>query len=431
MAGVVKGVIDGGGVSQEPWKSVHDIFTSMYKFFSASSRHTVLAYNTGLNNKNVDRGVFVPGTDYWDGTNPFGWGAWFLVRFTYASKPFYMLFFLSFQHNTSPTFPYGLSINNTTYSDSNGIGVALAYGTAADGITPANPFMGTMNNNGLDTMPSGSPLWSVPAGGKLYVSPRSNMPGGSFTTNRNSLKRWISSSGASLYIPRWDFYCSDDLFTLVTDLGNKGYMDSFSFAGLYEPRSDLVVPADIPIITMTNNYSYNINGDPLACGPSTLPAWGNMNGGTEFEGSIRPANNQVGGSSSPMTYVGFLAGMPGALFQVGTTGIHVDWLNNKNFGTGIYEEWPIYVGPAEAPASGLCGSLGYIRHSKGPVHRECNLAKTRIYRQMYQTTSNVPCIALPWDGVTIPQTTPGGRGKALLCLIARFRPFLKVSTLVR
>lgn len=393
MAGTPHGYVDGGGTSQANWKHDHDLFTRLYKFFSTSARHAVIAYNKGLTGGNV--AAATPGTDFWDGANPFGRQAWFLVRFTNASKAFYILF--EFYDGSSITPQYGGVIRGSTSITSSGVAFQCV-GALDSGGAAANPFQGTMVNTGSDTRPTGV-WWAPPGGGKLFMTPRSNALGGTWVTNKNNMRLLPqNSSPTSVAVNRWHFGATDDAFWMTYDAGDNG-LDHFTYMGLYVPRSD--VTSDMPLCMVSEytasdafNFNSMTNASPTIFGGATT-------GDPTTDGGVHGSTSMVGASSS-LVYDCTVGGnlMP---FVTNT-----NLLQNKALATASNEEWPIFIGAYESSAAfGMLGYLEQVRIVTGVNNKDTNQGKTRAYFM----GSGPHAHAIPWDGVTTPGTSVG-RGVA-------------------
>lgn len=128
--------------------------------FTVSNSYTILS----------DKVLHGTGFEY-ETTRP-GNNAWVLYKFNNAQVPFYLLI----QH-CSIEGTFGNSPGNPGSMSQTGIGVQIAM--RSDG---GNPWNGTTNNNGADT--KGSPCWVKSTANKVYVFPRCNNTGGSYTTTK-------------------------------------------------------------------------------------------------------------------------------------------------------------------------------------------------------------------------------------------------------
>lgn len=389
MSGTVHGVVDGGGTNQEIWKHNHDFFTRLFKFFQASSRHTIIAYNKGNTGGNVNSAV--PGTDYWDGANPFGRQAWFVVRFTNASKVWYALF--EYYDGSSVTPQYGGVLAGSTSSSQAAIGFQCCAAVDSGGAV-ANPFQGTMVATGTDTRPAGV-WWAAPGGGRLYAFPRSCNPGGTWATNRNNMVSRFVASGFTVQINRWSFWADDDAMGIVYDSLDDGTVESI-YMGLYSPVST-VATVDVPICMVAQSASSDAFSQ-ISQSSSTVTVWGDLTtGNNSTDGGVHGPIGVTGASSS-YVYSACVSS------HVGSFTANVNLKNNRFISPASGEEWPLYIGGFESTgAYGLLGTLFQHRVTTYPNNKDTNAAKTRAY---FGTAPN-SLHAIPWDGSTTPGTSTG------------------------
>ena len=250
MAGTIIGKIDcrtslvsGADLrQQEVFKMVYDFFQQMV----SAGYATRIALQYGDTNDPVTGAG--SGTDYWDGTSPFGENAFALFRVngltsgnsqsarngsTLPDFDYYVLIQWA-DGDSFGTSPGNPGLINAATSD----GVAIAVAVREDNGSPWN---GTTNNNGADT--KGSVVWTAGAS-VLHTFPISNTyTGGSHLTNKQNMRR-IDDFGTNLNA-RVSLVGNADSFVILSDNGDDFY-GNLMYIGVYNPRPGL--SPSIPLV---------------------------------------------------------------------------------------------------------------------------------------------------------------------------------------
>jgi hypothetical protein len=283
MAGTVHGILD--AVSGATYKTqVQSIFTMTWRFWQvmiAQGYATMIANNYGNGGT---------GWDWYDGANPPGENAWFLVRMnTSTARPgggtqlgaYYVLTQWAYDDSfgASPGNPGALDGN----TGGNGVGIAVAFRT--DG---GNPWGGTTGSPGSDT--KGTPVW-IDGGSTLVVVDASCGPSGTFVTNKENMIHFFDRLDHTL--GRIHMVGDEDNFMLVRkeyDTGGGGGTYKYIYScGLFEPFSTFA--CGYPLVVLSDWHV-----------PYTINQWygtltGGGYGGQDYNGAIvgpDAVNNAVG-----------------------------------------------------------------------------------------------------------------------------------------
>lgn len=384
MAGTIRGKVDCFSNTASVWSNAQECYKGLFDFFSASPRHTRLAWYRGDAAGNVPVGSG-RGSDYWDGVNPMGRNAWMLIQFSYAQNPYCVLF--QFQDGSSETVNGGGTFNGATSNGSTpSIGVQMVACKTAGGA-PATGWNGTLLNTGLDTK-SGA-WWSAPAGGRCYAFPRANSTGGGYATNKNNLASVVSYSAAGAW--RYHFFADDDNFAIVIGPGGLAYYYNAAAGGIYLPRTDLVSKIDMPLlmVTQTNTAPDGFSLLPNVFGPSAA-------GSSSNNGGIRCTDEAVGaGGGNDVVAVGFE--------ELNYSPRQILSNPNKMFSPNLADGWPVNVTGWEATSAyGNLGSWDFLRHTYNVPSDEWNTTGDRAYfGGGSQTTMK---LSTPWGGGFKPGT---------------------------
>jgi hypothetical protein len=390
MAGTPHGIVDCYSNAANNALNQQELFKAIYDFFAGSARHTIVARYNGDVAGNIPLGGG-RGTDYHNGTNPFGRNAWFIVEFTNAAFVFYVFF--QFQDGSSETVQGGTFDSLATTGSGACVGVQVAAGKTAGGAS-ANPWAGSLLNNGADT--KATAWWAAPGGGRVYVMPRACSAGGGYSTNKNNIARISVNLGTSP--TRYHVVADDDTFAVMQDADdNGGY--AIAVGGLYTPRAGLA--NDVPLFLIADS-SYSSNGIALRSASIGFIHGLAAVGAQAYNGGIRGTDNLVGASGSIDVHP-IVMDLPAFVL----TGANMQ--PNRAFSPAAYDEWPFMLGAEEGTSAyGYLGELSFVRAVIGPGNKD---HKTDFSRAYFGTSSpSVIKLSIPWNGVSAPGTAVNRAG---------------------
>lgn len=233
MPGTLRGVINQRLWGDPSTDCVQVAFTNLWRAFQlgiAAGQLELIASNYGAGGT---------GFDYFDGANPSGANAWFVVRFPPNAQRTSSMYVLVqwtpdlVAFGTAPGNP-GLVQSNTTDTR---VGIAVASARDAGGAD-VSPWGGSTNADGADT--KSDPVWALPAGGELYLFPRSNATGGSDAVSAQNTQQVVLGSRE---LNGHVVYDDDNLVVFVEDA--EGTIDSWLYAGRLVLEPDLDVDIDL------------------------------------------------------------------------------------------------------------------------------------------------------------------------------------------
>ncbi len=387
MSGTTHGRIDCHSDAGNNWRNVQEAYKGLFDFMSGLASWTRKSYFVGDTGGNVPAGSG-RGTDFWDGTNPMGRNAWAMFEATSATNKFYVL--IQYQDGSSETVGGGGNLNGvSSIGTRTAIGIQMAAAVTSGGAD-ANPFQGTMNNDGADTKTSS--WWAAPGGGKLYVFPRNNSAGGGYATNHNNLAdAWSHGTSTNNNGPlRYHFAADNDHLSMAFDFGTLGAW-GVTTAGVYVPRADLTVNRPLVMLSESSGTSDGFQRHTsVQYGPTGAVT-------TAQNGGIRGTDSLVGASSATDVHSVSLDTL--ITFPLSTT-----FQPNMAFATPAFDEWPLFLAAAESAAAfGYLGTYDFVRHVYNVDNHDTKSNRTRAY--FGNTTTAVTKFSLPWDGTTAPGTT--------------------------
>lgn len=366
MAGTITGLIEAyhdGTVSDGEQLAAQEIFKNLYDFLNTHTATTriALSYGTGT------------GTDYHDGANPFGTQAFAVFRWdTNANRtwPWYLFIAVGNQPGSFTSIPW--RPGGTSASTSAGwVVMSAAVGVGGD----ENPWNGTTNNDGTDTVPGGgTDMWTSPSGGgtNVKVIPASNSTSGSGSSEEKKEVMDIFSETSASYFHRVHMVADDDaLVVAVDERASNSY--KVNYLGVVDtPNPNLSHPNPLVGFTASSlSVSSVLSLNDFDCGVThsddAAAAWE----ATEVE------------------------------FQV------PNWIDDSSFQpneqTGVHDAAPIDV---------IATSVGH-RAFVGQVHALCrwvgDIASEDTDNDLShivvgQPSANTTNMRLPWDGTTTPAT---------------------------
>lgn len=236
------------------------LFKNLFDILEAHPNTTRIALQYGTH-------TGTEGTDFWDGTNPFGTDAFAVYRMnTSAARTwtYYMMIQCNVTGVGPATSSFGSAPGDPGLCRSLGntakyVGVQVAVGVGGDN----NPWNGTTNNDGTDSKagsaanPTGTDgtdnVWRVPASGGtgLGVLPASN----SSEYAHNLTDAQLENMGDAIQDPTANFRANiimddDNLWVLHdTNLGNAWQI---FYVGLFTPIPGLTYPHPLMMIPRRN-----------------------------------------------------------------------------------------------------------------------------------------------------------------------------------
>jgi hypothetical protein len=205
--------------AQVVFKNIYDVMTS-----HTSAQIISLFYgNTGT----VGNGN---GTDYYDGTNSFRGGAFFVVKMpSNSSRDFDYYWLCQFKGDAALS---GSALPHQFESTTPGAATpSVAISMCAVSGSSNSPWNGTILNNGADA--KSSPVWYV-SGASALALPASNAD--VYATNKQDMVGIVF--GAAGAYDRVHFVCNDDSFALLRSQGDSDTYNQILLGGPYIKNSD-------------------------------------------------------------------------------------------------------------------------------------------------------------------------------------------------
>lgn len=245
MAGTQRGKIEQYLPEITPAANVRDIaitgFKNLFDFLEAHPITTRIALGYGIGGT---------GTDYPGGANPFGSLPFAVYRWdTHVNRDWVWYLFIAGGNDSSRSAaitefrPRGGSPGSTDAL----VVCSAAVGVGGDG----NPWNGTTNNDGTDTIPSpGADLWAVPSGGgtNVKVTPASNNnASGTPSPAKNDVFQimdYLSGSNT----PRMNFVADDDMLFCFTDEPDSGNHNKIVMVGAIDTVDPVAAGHPNPLI---------------------------------------------------------------------------------------------------------------------------------------------------------------------------------------
>ena len=355
MSGTIRGVIECLSSEPDEYKDNSNVFKTFFDALDAHPNTTRIALGYGTGGT---------GTDYYDGVNPFGNDAFAVWRMNVSAGrtwPYYIFLMSPSAGGSTTSNSSGCQSNGGNFSTSSAYVVMSAcIGLGGD----LNPWNGTTNNDGTDTIPAS--LWKVPVGGTDYVPfPSSNRvnpsPGVDSATGKNCFT--ILETGAASATVRYHMVMDDDSIVCVADPGDTNTIQ-FVYIGIYEPVGHLTV--NTPLVA----YSEVIGS---------------------VDTSHSSNNSGVIGTDNFVRDLDI--GWDGSLF---TTALQPDEQ------AGAYVPQSVQI-LSDAEIGGR-GFLGWADESMWTIgfnipSQDTNLALTLV---TFGPSTNIVKPIIPWDGVTTP-----------------------------
>lgn len=324
-------------------------------------------------------GLSGTGTDFHDGANPFGENAfavfkWLASASAYRSRDFYIMI----QWADSSTF--GSAPGDPGYNrGSDGVAIIIAY--CDDGSSPWN---GTTNADGTDT--KGTPVWYNATSPARVLDRQSSAPNGgtvgTYATDKESmLGLFDAADGNSRW--QWMFMGDADCFTICSLDDDSSTSVFMSFIGAI-PAHDAMTVDEVFVAAVNGDGSTAYN--PLVATYVGLAAGTNLGGGASC--------GDVPDDTSVMVVQKMFDDPANITFL------------NTNFANPGRDVFPILCSRSASHDAGItiAGLIGVIPPdmfgvTSGAANWETTLDKSRVF--MGDTANK---FALPWDGVTVPNT---------------------------
>jgi len=375
MAGLIRGKIEMFFNEGNGNNNAQALFKSLYDFFVAHPKATLVARQAGSGRAAGDIG-------YWDSGTPFANNAFFVVKMartdgdTPAGPRAFDHYVLiqwsdgSTQLGASPGNP-GLGNGSTSASSAGKVGIAVAVGAGGDG----NPWNGAGATLGSNT--KGSPVWKVPTGGSaVHVLPRSNNALGSQATNRENLSLFFNQYAFTAGVrARAHVISDDDSFVVLVDNDDDNTY-SMLYLGVFTPRQGLVLPYPLLMI-----------GDGIPLAMNTVH--GDTAGTSGYQGGAIHRDSSVGVKQL------LLERLP---IMVNTTSLQP----NRLFATPEYDEFPIACALSETPYHGYLGQLEFIREVGNIATHDTSSDRKRVV--IGNDAVGSVKLSVPWDGTTTPKS---------------------------
>jgi hypothetical protein len=338
-------------------------FASVYDFLNSHPGTTRIALGYGIGGT---------GTDYPGGGNPFGSLAHAVFRFDTngnRSWPFYIMIASGNDNSRSDAITeYFFTSSGSSVGGSNGVCVMSAcIGIGGD----ENPWNGTTNNDGTDTLPSDR-WWVDPSAGTNHKPfPCSNAPRGRFGSDPASDERGVvplcNQFGANDH--RWWMFADDDSFIFFFDDADSGTPVGWALVTL-RPDPSISHPNPLAMVRITGTNNPQIDN-------------------FDYESGVSHARDaEIGASSSPVTMY--------------TPRWAESDVYTENEQSGNNDTFPMLIvaGPSEWDSDAFIGShydLIEVQRAGG-VHGDTNAALDKA-----QLCGNGQIgYVLPWDSATTP-----------------------------
>ena len=362
MAGTIRGRIECLGTEANEFLNSGVVFKNLYEVLNAHPQTTRIALQYGSG---------ATGLDYPGEANPLGNGAFAVFRWdSTGTRTFDYYQFIGVAGVNSGAAPstFGVQVDGVNGSSSSGyVYSSIAYGVGGDG----NPWNGSENTDGTDTV--GSPLWANPGGGgtNVQVCPASNSTSGSDGVNKNNcIVVYIEGAAASNV--RHNIVCDDDVCVVTCDAGDNG---SYSIGVLGK---------------FTPNLGISPYPAPLSCwkrGDTSQPSFGTDLG------------ELISGVTDPDTSLA--TWQAASLYLVAPTDI-LSTSFFPNAAGGLFDTFPLGHASDEAGVKGFRGEQTFVQATFGVPTGDTDTA-LELFTSGTATTNQNKEIS-PWDGTTTPGT---------------------------
>jgi hypothetical protein len=383
MAGTIRGRVECYSNNGNVYLNYQEMFTNCYQFLKSQLEPAGVVTEVARNN-----GQSGTGTDYHNGSNPFGGNAFAVFRWNSSMQgntgsartwPYYMLIqWYRWDQNlfgVSPGNPGLLGGSSSVGSNSAGFGISYAIGIGGD----ENPWNGTTP---LGSSVKGANVWKVPTGGNSVMCfPRSNNSGditttvGTHATTKEN--NYLVAGKTNTVAQRYHFLADSDNFLMLLDRDADGYYNGH-YAGLYTPRSGL-----------TATY-------PFVCLQAQAITSTQMN--TQI-GSINGTNQTTEGAACVDGTRGVRQMMLGRYDEFFTTTTQP----NQSFSPAKYDEFPLSLGLYEFPSYfGYLGQIEFLRETYNVPNLSTNTDGSRVY--LGGPTTSLVKWSCPWTNSATPGT---------------------------
>jgi hypothetical protein len=379
MAGTPIGKIDCAITNASANLANQEVFKNTFDFFE---QMVTAGYATRIA---LQYGASGTGTDYHDGTNPFGENAFAVYRMdgstsgnsssardgsTLPDFDYYVLI------QWADTAAFGTTPGNPgTLDAGTGDGVGIVVAVREDGGSPWN---GGTANAGADA--KGSTVWTAGAS-VLHVFPISNsFTGGSHLTNKENARLLVDSGTGGV---RMSWVGTADSFAFIFDAGDTGTYQAH-YVGIYEPRSGL--SPSLPLVCASPSAAATL---PWPDGTATT--WGTTTGDGTNEGGV--LGTLLTDLMTTLSVGQDVAGVFTAVSQP-----------NNQLATPELDAFPIRLVQRGTGRVGYLGDLepGLIQVVYDVATNQTNAAQSRAY--FGSATQASLHLAVAWGGSNTPGT---------------------------
>ena len=374
----------------EVYKTCMDFLT----YLSSSNLVTLISWNSG---SSASAGSFTSRT-YPGGALPFGDGAHSLWRFNTSSLRHWE-WYLYLQNVTGP-FGVGLrqafntpisGYGGDSFLQGSGVGawergILMQAALCVSGTSSFNPWNGSISDgsgNASTAAGNGTIRWISGSNNRqLYVLPRSNNVEGTHASTRdNGIALFRIYPETSV---RYHFiYDGDCLQMMYDNSANSTY--TISQVGGFEFRNELSGSG-----FCGSNFGFTMYSNPTVVTDtlSFATSFGNTTGNATLNGGL--AVPFISGSKSGIFDI--LGTFPGSTYQPNTT------INR-------FEEFPLYLGGAEAPFVGIAGNIntGLLKAMRDVQVHDTTADFSRAVFGGTTTVTDLK-VSTPWTGSSPPGT---------------------------
>lgn len=373
MAGTLRGLADCKNSTLNAGTNCQEVFKNWFDFMETLVTAGVVTRIA------LYWGSAGTGTDFHDGTNPFGPNAFVLYKWPSNGGRAADVYQLGrWTDNTALASPG--RIRNVTSWTGGAMGFAWTAAFEAGDVTPANPWSGSTNNDGTDTL--GTPVWAAPVGGSMAHWPSSNGPGYGHQTNKeNMVGMFAPLSSSNTLASRYSFWADDDSFFWLFDYGDV-LGSEWGFFGRYTQRPGMIAnPYNITHLSE--------DGDITA---------------TQTYGTSGGNQLREGGIYNPRTFK-----TEGCRYTFNDNVINAASQPSEMLTPTEFDELSILTTFVSGSLTkGACGVLEHLAAMYGVVDQDYANDLSRIV--VSDPTIVLGAVSLPWNGLYTPRSTSNKGG---------------------
>jgi hypothetical protein len=392
MCGTLRGKIDCWTNSGSQFTNAQAIFKGLYDFLKSHPNMTEIARNGGL-------GGSASNINYYDEADPFSHNAWYVFRMNDAtlesgdanptgysgSRTYPWYIYVQFGRgdvgvnwNASPATP---SVHETSSSLNSNTGAVICQFCIPVG-TIAGTSEAPWNGSGtLGTNTKGDPVWRTTAGNPTgfqgsYVFPRTNGPGGSYSSSRQSSSTIVYAYNNGSPI-RYSFIADDDSLVILTNIGDNANDWVLTYFGRYNVRPGITM--DYPMVHLQGGLPLGVNNTIYG-----------------------PTNGAYPGGGIPMNAVA-TDGVRQVIISRYREFFNQYSSPNRMFSTEKYDEWKIPVIAYETPTFfGYAGDIEFLQEVYNWSPNDMTTGRLRA-----SWGADTPFgikLTTPWDGSSSPRS---------------------------